>query len=218
MIRKLKVVITLMFMLGMAVAPVAAQDFDVKDLDDLGLQGMYGRLYLTEAALTGAPGLMGVMVVGVNFSDASAAEEAFEPLTCGFAGGMFEIDDDGDCTNLQDGGVEITDLDGVGDQAIELIGEIGEGEHAQAILIAATQSENNIFLVIYLGDNTPGLADDFAVFLADADPVDTEVEFDADNNGSGGFFDMLPLDGDDVVEGMIPFEDMDIFSELSDAP
>lgn len=216
MIRKLKVMITLMFMLGMAVAPVAAQDLDVEDMEDMGLQGMYGRMYLTEAALTGQPGVMGVMIVGVSFTEADVAEEAFETITCAFAGGMLDIEDEGDCEALQEGGVEVTDLDGVGDQAIELIGQSGEDEDAQPILIVSTQSANNIFLVIYLGDNEPGLADDFAVFLADADPVDTEVEFDADNNGTGGFFDMLPQEGDAVLEGLIPYQDLDLFSEMSD--
>lgn len=217
LIRKLKVAMALMFMLGMVAAPVAAQDFDIENVEDLGLSGMYGRMYLTEAALTGGTGPMAVVAIGFSFEEAEVADEMFEVVTCGFAGGMLGIEGEGECDALIDAGIEVTDLDGIGDAAIELIGEVGDEADAQPALIVSTLSGNNIFLVVYLGDNEPGLGDAFAMFLADAEPVDTEVVFDADNNGTGGFFDMLPQEGDEVLEGLIPYQDMDLFSEISNA-
>ena len=215
MIRKFTALVALLFALGMAVAPAAAQDFDLGDAEELGLEGIYGRLYLTEAALTGEPGVMGVMIVGVSFSDADSAARAFEPVTCGFAGGMFGLEDEGNCEALTAAGVEVADIDGIGDQAIELLGEEAS-EDPMPILVLATQSDNHIFLVIYMGADESGLADDFAIVLAEAESSDTDVEFDADGAGSGGFFDMLPDDSDPVVEGLIPFQDIDITSEMNE--
>lgn len=214
MIRKLMTVFALLLTVGLAAAPAVAQDFDLETIEDSGLTGIHGRLYVAGSALTGGPGLMGVMVVGFDFDTPETAGDIFEFVTCAFIGGMLDVEDEGDCEALVAAGADVADVNGIGSQAIEVSAEQTSDDEVTPMLVLSTQSENRIFMLVYLGDNTPGIADDFGQFLAEAEPQDSDVVFDVDGNASGGFFDMLPQAGDEIVEGLIPFEDMDIYSEM----
>lgn len=216
MIRKFVTTLSLIFAFGLAAVPVMAQDFDVEGMEEMGLEGIHARLYISEAALTGGPGIMGVMVVGIELADADTASEVFELLTCSFAGGMLGVEDEGDCEELLASGIEVADIDGIGAQAIEIIGSAVGDEDPMPMVALAVQSEQHIFVVIYLGDDTSGVANDFGTYLADAEAVDTEVVFDESGNASGGFFDMLPPAGDPVIEGLMAMQDMDIASEMGE--
>lgn len=211
MVRKFAALFALILTFGLAAAPVAAQDVNADDLSELGLESGYLRMYVADPTAEGAnPDLLGVMAIGMEFDTADTAEDAFEDFTCGFAGGFLGTDDVLDCDGLVDAGFDVADVDGVGDQAIEVTGE-ADISGPTPVSLLALQADNYIFLVISLGDDTPGIGDDFGIFLADAEPVDTEVEFNADGTSTGGFFDMLPQEGDPLVEGFMPALDQDVF-------
>ena len=101
--------------------------------------------------------------------------------------------------------------------AIEISGEADiSGETPTGML--AVQDGNWMFIVITLGDATPGIGDDIAKFMVDAEPSDAEVVFAEDGTSTGGFFDMLPQDDDPVLEGLLPVLDQDLFGTLESTP
>lgn len=218
MFRKLAALFALILTMGLAVAPVAAQDIDADDASALGLESGFLRMYAADPTAANAnPDLLGVMVVGMEFDAADTAEVAFEDFTCGFAGGFLGADDVLDCEGLVDAGFEVADVDGIGDQAIEVTGEADINGPTPASMLAL-QADNYLFIVINLGDDTPGTGDDFGLFLAEAEAVDTEVELDDSGASTGGFFDMLPQEGDELLEGLMPILDQDLFGTTTATP
>lgn len=217
MVRKFAALFALILTLGLAAAPVAAQDVDSDALEDVGMQSGFLRMYLADPATSENPDMLGVMVVGLEFEDADSLDNGFEDFTCGFAGGFLGTEDALDCEGLVDAGFEVSDVEGMGDQAIEVTGEADVNGPTPTTMLAL-QSENHLFIVINLGDDTPGSADEFGTFLADAEPVDTDVEFSDDGTSTGGFFDMLPQEGDPLLEGLIPMMDSDLFGSATSTP
>lgn len=218
MVRKFAALFALILTLGLAASPVAAQDVNVDDLEEVGLQSGYLRMYLADPSAADAnPDLLGVMVAGFEFDDASTLDDAFEDFTCGFAGGFLGAEDALDCEGLVDAGFDVADVDGIGDQAIEVSGEADISGPTPTTMLAV-QADNYLYVVIYLGDDSPGAADDIGTFLADAEPVDTEVVFSDDGTSTGGFFDTLPQAGDAEIEGLLPMMDMDFLGSSSGTP
>lgn len=217
MVRKFAALFALILTLGLAAAPVAAQDVDQEALEDVGMQSGYLRMYLADPATSENPDMLGVMVVGLEFEDADSLDSGFEDFTCGFAGGFLGTEDVLDCEGLVDAGFEVSDVDGMGDQAIEVTGEADVNGPTPTTMLAL-QSDNYLFIVINLGDDTPGSADEFGTFLADAEPVDTEVAFSDDGTSTGGFFDMLPQEGDPLLESLMPMMDTELFGNSSSTP
>ena len=218
MVRKFAALFALVLTFGLAVAPVAAQDLDTDSLEALGLESGYLRMFVADPAVESAnPDLLGVMVVGLEFDNADTVDDAFEDFTCGFAGGFLGVAAVTDCDGLVDQGFNVSDVDGMGDQAIEVTGE-ADVNGPTPVNILALQSDNHIFVVINLGTDTPGSGDDFGTFLADAEPVDTDVEFNSDGTSTGGFFDMLPQEGDELIDGFMPLMDQDLFGTVTGTP
>lgn len=189
------------------------------DASELGLEGGYMRIYMADpaSASTATTDLLGVMAAGFQFDSADSAETAFEDFSCGFAGGFMGAEDAKDCDGLVDAGFTVTDVDGMGDQAIEITGEADIAGPTPVTLLSI-QSENYLFMVIILGSDEPGSSDAIGKFLADAEKVDTEVEFSEDGTSTGGFFDMLPQDGDAEIDGLMPMTDMDFFGDAAGTP
>ena len=221
MYRKLAALCALVLALAMSVMPAAAQDVDVSDLEELGLISAYSRLYVVDpgAATPPVADLLGVMAVGFEFDEADTAADAFEEFTCGFIAGFGGIEAT-DCDGLNDEGtfsVE-TGFEVNGDPAIEALGEASLSGSALPITLLAVQSDTYIFVVINLGVAESQSADALAEYLTDAEPVDTEVEFSEDGTSTGGFYDLLPQDGDAEVEGLIPTTDSSFLGEPGGTP
>jgi hypothetical protein len=219
MIRKFTALFALVLALGMAVMPAAAQDVNMDDASELGLENGYMRIYMADpgSASTATTDLLGVMAAGFQFDSADTAESAFEDFSCGFAGGFMGAEDAKDCDGLVDAGFTVSDVDGVGDQAIEITGEADIAGPTPVTLLSI-QSENYLFMVITLGSDEPGSSDAIGKFLADAEMVDTEIEFNEDGTSTGGFFDMLPQEGDAEIEGLMPMTDMNFFGDEAGTP
>ncbi len=219
MVRKLTALFALVLSLGLAIMPAAAQDVTMDDAAEFGLEGGYMRMYMADPAseATAAPDLLGVMVAGFQFDEAESAEAAFEEFTCGFAGGFMGATDAQDCDGLTEAGFTVSDVDGIGDQAIEITGEADIAGPTPVTLLSI-QHEGHIFMVITLGSSEPGVSDAMGTYLVNAEPVDTEVEFSDDGTSTGGFFDMLPQEGDAEIEGLMPISDMNFFEDAEGTP
>lgn len=219
MVRKLTALFALVLSLGLAIMPAAAQDVTMDDASEFGLEGGYMRMYMADPAseATATPDLLGVMVAGFQFDSADSAEAAFEEFSCGFAGGFMGAADAQDCDGLAEAGFTVSDVEGIGDAAIEITGEADVAGPTPVTLLSI-QSENNLFMVITLGSDEPGSSDTIGKFLADAEPVDTEVEFSEDGTSTGGFFDILPQEGDAEIEGLMPVSDMNFFEDAESTP
>ncbi len=219
MVRKLTALFALVLALGLAVMPAAAQDVTMDDASEFGLEGGYMRMYMADPSAEATPSadLLGVMVAGFQFDSADSAEAAFEEFSCGFAGGFMGANDAQDCDGLTEAGFTVSDVEGIGDKAIEITGEANVGGPTPVTLLSI-QSENNLFMVITLGSDEPGSSDAIGKFLADAEPVDTEVEFSDDGTSTGGFFDMVPQEGDDEIAGLMPVSDMNFFEDAESTP
>ena len=220
MIRKLTALFALVLSLGLAIMPAAAQDVSLDDASEFGLEGGYMRMYMADPAAeaTPSPDLLGVMVAGFQFDSADSAESAFEEFSCGFAGGFMGAADAEDCAGLADAGFTVNeDLEINGDKAIEITGEANVGGPTPVTLLSI-QSDNHLFMVIVLGVAEEGAGDVMGGYLADAEPVDTEVEFSDDGTSTGGFFDMLQQEGDAEIEGLMPVSDMDFFGDAESTP
>lgn len=212
MVRKFMALFALMLALGMSVMPAAAQTSD--SLSEIGVENVYIRMYMADPAATVEvnPDLMGVMVGVIEFDSADTASDSFEDFSCGFVSGFVGIEAT-DCDGLVEGGMEVADVSGIGEQALEATGEATVSGTTMPTTILAVQQDNNIFLVINLGIAEPESGDAIAKFLVEAEPVDTEVVFSEDGTSTGGFFDMLPQDGDDVIAGLMPVMDLDMMDD-----
>lgn len=218
MVKKLTALFALVFALGLAVMPAAAQDINMDDASEFGLEGGYLRIYTVDPAMaTPTTDVLGVMTAGFEFDSADSAETAFEDFSCGFAGGFMGAEDAADCEGLTDAGFTVSDVEGMGDQAIEITGEADIAGPTPVTLLSI-QSDNYLFMVITLGSDEPGSSDALGKFLADAEPVDTEVEFSEDGTSTGGFFDLLPQEGDPEAEGLMPVSDMNFFEDAAGTP
>lgn len=219
MVRKLTALFALVLALGMSIMPAAAQDVSMDEMSEFGLESGYMRIYMADPASASTPttDLLGVMVAGFQFDSADSAETAFEDFTCGFAGGFMGAEDAQGCDDLTKEGFTVSDVSGMGDQAIEITGE-ADIAGPTPITLLSIQSENHLFLVITLGSDEPGSSDVMGKFLADAEPVDTEVQFNEDGTSTGGFFDMLPQEGDAELDGLMPMSDMNFFGDEAGTP
>lgn len=219
MVKKFVALFALVLALGMSIMPVAAQDLTADDYKDLGLESAYSRLYVADGTNPSAnPDLLGVMAVGFQFDKADTAEDAFEEFTCGFIGGFISVDATS-CDDLNtDGTVTVDTSIAINEKpAIEAIGSTVISGTSMDMTLLAVQSDNYVFMVINLGVAESGTADDFAGFLTDAKPSDAEVVFNEDGTSTGGFFDLLPQDGDKEIKGLAPSLDTD-FLETSATP
>lgn len=217
MVRKLTALLALVLSLGLAVIPAAAQSVTSDDASEIGMESGFMRVYMADpSAATADSEVLGVMVAGFEFDEASTAEDSFEEFSCGFAGGFMGTEDVSNCDDLADAGFTVSDVDGIGDQAIEVTGE-ADISGPTPVTMLAVQSDNYLFVVITLGTDEAGASDDMAKFIADADPSDAEVEFSEDGTSTGGFYDMLPQEGDAEVEGLLPVSDMDFLGTATPA-
>lgn len=221
MVRKLTALFALVLALGMAVMPAAAQDVSLDDASEFGLENGYMRIYMADpaGASTATTDLMGVMVGGFQFDSAESAESAFEDFSCGFAGGFMGASDAQDCEGLTEAGFTVNDVDGIGDKAIEITGE-ADIAGPTPVTILNIQSENYLFIVITLGSSEAGSSDALGTYLAEADKAaaDSEVVFSEDGTSTGGFFDLLPQEGDAEIEGLMPMSDMNFFEDATSTP
>ena len=217
MIRKFAALFALILTFGMAAAPVAAQDIDTDSMEDLGVENVYARQYEVDPNATTETNTQALMAVGIELDDADRVDDAtFDIFVCAFTGGfvseLIGTDEVQSCEDLEGLGMTLdSDVD-MGDRALEL-----SGDSTMPLNILAVQNDSVVFIMINIGDPAAGSLDAFGTAVADADVSDAEVELNADGTSTGGFFDMLPQEGDEAVEGFIPAADISLLEGVETA-
>lgn len=217
MVRKFAALFALILTLGMAASPVAAQDIDTDDMDALGVESVYARQYQPDPNATTESNTQAIMAVGIVMDEADRIDDAtFDVFVCAFTGGFVSeltgTDEVQTCEDLETAGMTLNSDVDMGDRALEL-----SGDSTMPLNILAVQNENVVFIVINIGDPSAGSLDAFGTVVADAEVSDSDVELNADGTSTGGFFDMLPQEGDEALEGLLPAADISLLEGDSTA-
>jgi hypothetical protein len=210
--KRLAVLLSLIFTLAFTTSAVA-QDVPALDPSEVeGLENAYGRMYMVdiesvmstpgaaEAVAAGETPLSGMAAV-FSFDDAGNAEAAFDQFSDEFVSGFFG-----------DAEVEETEVDDLGDKAIEYTGEmeLDATETATTSMLIIQDGETLMISMIMGGTETSDQALGLAEYMLDAEPGEDEATVVDDGTSTGGTFDVMPTADDaDVVGGMIPFMDID---------
>lgn len=223
MFKRIALLLSLIFMLAVSSAAGAQESTPTLNPEDVeGLQTGYARAYIADIeALMATPealenlslddlALSGLTAV-FTFEDEDAASNAFGDFSEQFAEGFME----GSETEVTD---EPTEIDDLGDQAIEYIGEteVDEETTAPASMILVQDGEY-IYIAMILGgndvsENTRALAE----HLLEGEIGDAEVEFNEDGSSTGGAYDVMPNEENtEIVQGMVPFMDMDFMADAA---
>lgn len=223
MFKRIALLLSLIFMLAVSSAAGAQESTPTLNPEDVeGLQTGYARAYIADIeALMATPealenlslddlALSGLTAV-FTFEDEDAASNAFGDFSEQFAEGFME----GSETEVTD---EPTEIDDLGDQAIEYIGEteVDEETTAPASMILVQDGEY-IYIAMILGgndvsENTRALAE----HLLEGEIGDGEVEFNEDGSSTGGAYDVMPNEENtEIVQGMVPFMDMDFMADAA---
>ncbi len=224
MFKRIAVLLSLIFTLGMA-SNAGAQSTPTLDPNDVaGLESGYARLYIADIeALMATPGAMesmstpgalgdialSGMAAVFTFEDEGAAEDAFGTFGEQFAQGFME----GSGTDA-----EPTEIDDLGNQAVEYLGETEvDAETTSATSIIVVQDGEHIFIAMILGgSDVSGATRDLAEYLIDAEIPDSEVMLNEDGTSTGGVYDIMPnKDNTDIVQGMVPFMDADFMEDAA---
>lgn len=201
MVRKTMTLFAFLLTIGLAAGGSVAAQTPVSDTADVsGLESSYLRTYAADVEQPVEGEQFGAQAGVFTFDSPESVEGAFDAFADDFALGFFGEDAD----------VESSDVDGVGDNAREYVGEADLGGEFTPMTVLMVQQENMILLSISLGIAESGSADDIAQFMIDAEPSDSEVMFSDDGTSTGGAFDLMPAAGDEVLGGMVPVLDMDL--------
>jgi hypothetical protein len=210
---------------ALMLAPAAAQDTEpLDDLDDFaevdGLEYAVSRIWMVDfetmlaaspAAGMAAPDLFFTMAMVWRMDSTEHAEEAFTFL-----------EEDGTDDLLQDdtANVEMSDLDGIGDQASTTEVSSSDDDLEGVTRISIAQEGEYVYLVMSLGGNSASVANADLVLGAmvnDADPSDGDGTLAEDGTSTGGIWDTFPADDLDALTGLINAGDSIMYPEPEDA-
>lgn len=218
MFRKLTLLLSLIFAVALT-SPAVAQDVPTLDPADVeGLESAYARMYMmdiegmlsTPMSDAATPSIDEVpfyaFVAVFTFDDAGNAESNFEAFSDDFAQGFF---------SESETEAETNEIDGLGDQAVEYVGElqIDETESAPSSLVTVQDGENILISVVSGGAEPGETSLGIVEFMLDNEMGEGEVEVVQEGTSTGGAFDLMPTAEDaDVLNGLVPFMDMDLLA------
>lgn len=222
--KRIALLLSLILTLAVSSAAGAQESTPTLNPEDVeGLQSGYARAYIADIeALMATPeamanlslddlALSGLAAV-FTFEDEDAASNAFGEFSEEFAAGFME----GSETEVT---AEPTEIDDLGDQAIEYIGEteIDDETAAPASMIVVQDGEYIYIAMILGGSDVSENTYAFAEYLLDGEIGDGEVEFNEDGSSTGGPYDVMPNEENtEIVQGMVPFMDMDFMADTAE--
>ncbi|HLU35516.1 MAG TPA: hypothetical protein VKZ61_07075 [Thermomicrobiales bacterium] len=216
MLRRLTLIVSFLMTFALASSAAAQGDMAPLNLSEMdGVETGYARMYMIdiEAALEDPANMDAAtpedapfygIAIAIDFDDEDSAEAGFETFSDEFSSAFFEGD-----------GPESNEIDDLGDNAVEMTGEVDvdDSGNAPTGLVMVQEGEMIYVSVIMGGDDATGLAMGLAEFMLDGEPGEGDVELVPDGNSSGGVFDVMPTADDaDVVDGLVPFMDVDLVS------
>ena len=193
----------------MAVAQTDSDEFDFSTLD--GIQRAVARNYSGDFALLATPEsapatTYQIAAIVVEFDTADHAAAALEPL---LADAQARYATDPPIT------MERVDPGDLGDQAVADFGRLEEDGLTYELALVVVQADTYLYMVgaVGIGTDTGALetATAFAQVLLDADAGSGEETFDEGGASIGGLWDKLPVGGDEVLGGLIPDEDVQVY-------
>lgn len=222
MFKRIALLLSLVFALAVSSGAGAQDSTPTLDPGDVeGLESGYARMYIADIeAMMATPGAMEEMSLDdmalsgmaavFTFEDEGAAEDAFDLFGDQFAQGFME----GSGTEA-----EKTEIDDLGNQAIEYLGETEVDEETTSpTSMILVQDGEHIFIAMILGGAE--VSDDtraFAEHLLDGEISDDEVVFNEDGSSTGGVYDIMPNEENtEIVRGMVPFMDADFMADTAE--
>lgn len=213
MLKKITALLALVLMFAFASTAGAQSDIPAMDPNEVdGLESGYARMYIADIeALMSTPGAMdsmeGLSLSGMaavfTFEDDGAASDAFGDFSAEFAKSFLE-------------GAEVeaeeTEIDDLGDQAVQYTGEatVDEATTAPSSMIIVQQGEHIYVSFILGGEDVEGLTRGLAEHMMEGEIGDEDVVVVEEGTSTGGAFEVMPgADEADVVAGMVPFMDLD---------
>lgn len=199
-----------------------AQDTPTLNPGDVeGLESGYARMYIADIeAMMSTPGALETMALEdmalsgmaaiFTFEDEGAAEDAFGDFATEFAEGFMEGSDTQ---------AEPTEIDDLGNQAVEYLGETEVDEETTSpISIIIVQDGETIYIAMIMGGSDVSESTyAFAEHMLDGEISDDEVEFNDEGTSTGGAFDVMPGEDEaDIVNGMVPFMDADFMADSAE--
>lgn len=198
-------------------APVAAQGasdtadgFDIEDLD--GIESAVSRIYMGDLATVMAPdaesSLFTVTAMAMTFGSEDDANAAFERVS-------EEINED----VAGEENVELKEerVDGFSDNTVAYSAQVEEDETTYQAFTLLTQDGSELYYTIAVSmeadDSAKDAAIDIASFMIDAEAGDGEGSFSVDGTSTGGLWDKLPTNGDDVLQGLTVSADEQLYPE-----
>jgi|GEM_PF-1668798 len=193
----------------------ASPSSDLSDINEP--DAIYGRFFMADTnAMTtdatpatdmeGMPPIVAIVQV-YEFASDEDAEAALEPLNQALIEEIGATD------------AETENVDDLGNMAVRSSGTVDESG-IQANLTSLSVQQDNLVYVTVVGtmdDSSADVATDIADHMLNTEPGDAEVVFNMDGTSTGGYFDVFPVEGDDLVQGMTVSEDMYTGSEADAA-
>jgi hypothetical protein len=214
--KKMTTLLSLVLALAFTTS-VAAQDIPTFDPSEAeGLESAYARMYMMDfEALLASPEAAAELdlesmpfyafLAVFTFEEEDMASENFEVFAEEFANGFF-----GESTTEP----EMTEVDGLGEQAVEYVGEleVDETQAAPTSVLMVQDGENMLISVVSGGQDVSDISTGYMEFMLDGE-VGAEVELVEDGTSTGGAFDLMPtIEDTEVLNGLVPFMDMDFLS------
>lgn len=218
MVRRIALLLSLIFALAVSSSAGAQSTPTLDPADVEGLESGYARAYIADIeALMATPGaieelslddlaLSGLAAV-FTFEDEEAASNAFGDFADQFAEGFLE----GSGTEA-----EPTEIDDLGEQAIEYFGETEvDAETTAPTSMMIVQEGEYIYVSVILGGTDASESSRTLVeHLMDGEIGEDEVVFNEDGTSTGGVFELMPNEENpEVVQDMVPFMDMDFMAQ-----
>ena len=218
-----RIALLLSMVLALAVSSSAGAQEATPPLNPADVEGLesgYARMYIADIeAMMATPGAMEEMSLDdlalsgmaavFTFEDEDAADAAFGEFSDMFPTLFMESGKD----------VESTDIDDLGDQAVEHFGEmVIDDETTAATSMILVQDGEHIFIAMIMGGSeTSESTRAFAEYLLDGEISDAEIVFNEDGSSTGGVYDIMPNEENtDIVQGMVPFMDADFMADTQE--
>ncbi len=196
--------------LSLLLAPAGAQESTPVDPEmwEDGLEAVASRAWgidfasaTPEASLEIAD-LQLVMAMVMRFETPEQATTAFDRMMSDM-GQQMEADQ-------SQGEVDVTTVDGIGDQAAVVTSVAVESEGTWHTRLSVAREGRYIYTITAFGGDADRVAstDELLTGMVDAvDPTDDEGTFAEDGTSTGGIWDVLPTDDHPVLAGLISYGD-----------
>jgi len=206
-----------MMMFG-AIAPAAAQmdstpaseaspSADFSDLNEP--DAIYGRFYMLDTdTLTGAGATPSVDLS--SMPPIVAIVQVYEFATDDDAASAVKLLNQKLNEEIGTKNVQSEDVENLGDMAVQSSGAVAESGIKTNLTTITVQQDNVVYVSVVgtFGDSSADVATSLVEHMMKTDPGDAKVMFSDDGTSTGGYFDVFPTEGDDLVQGMIVSEDM----------